>query len=273
MAMFEMLSNRYKVNSMPVPGGQERRNRMLNKPDILSGVSHEVRTQMNAIVAFSYLLNNKRFTDDEKKEFGEQILISCEQLIVLFDNFLDSAALDSGSLKQEVSECDASQTLENLASEFRVSMRKKGKENITLIQEDGLPGRLKVSLDVPRVSRVMNNLFRNALENTDSGFIRLGYHFRENIITFYIKDSGQGFSKSKELLLSDNPEIFFSDNQDTYSAMNLILARNLILAMGGSIRVEQNESHGTSIYISLHAKESSGLKILTDAVSDTRIAI
>lgn len=271
--MFESLWNTYKDTSMPVPGGQERSNRMLKKPDIISGVSHEVRTQMNAIVAFSYLMNNNRFTDEEKKEFSEQIIVSCEQLIVLFDNFLDSAALEAGSLKQEISDCYARQTLENLSSDFRVTMRKKEKENITLIQEDDLPDNLMISLDVTRVSRIMNNLFRNALENTDSGSIRFGGHFRDKLITYYIKDSGQGFNKSKELLLSDNPEIFFSDNQDTYSAMNLILARNLIMAMGGSIRVEQNEAKGTSVFVSFHTREISGFKLLSEMEMETRIAI
>jgi len=258
---------------MPVPGGQERRNRMLNKPDILSGVSHEVRTQMNAIVAFSYLMNNNRFTDEEKKEFSEQIIISCEQLVGLFDNFLDSAALESGSLKQEISDCHINQTLETLSSEFRVIMRKKGKEKVSLIHEDDLPGNLMISIDLSRVNRIMHNLFRNALDNTSSGSIRFGCHFRENIITFYIKDSGQGFNRSKQLLLSDNPELFISDNQDTYSAMNLILARNLIIAMGGSVRAEQNESGGTSVYVSLLAKEVTGFKILTGIDTETRIAI
>ena len=55
--------------------------------------------------------------------------------------------------------------------------------------------------------------------------------------------------------------------------MNLILARNLLMAMGGSIRVEQNEANGTSVFISLHTRESSGLKFLAEVDSDARIAI
>jgi K+-sensing histidine kinase KdpD len=93
------------------------------------------------------------------------------------------------------------------------------------------------------------------------------------MITYYIIDSGQGFSNSSHLLLSDNPEIQYSDSQDTYSAMNLILARNLILALDGKIRVETNDAGGTSVFVSLPAKESSGLKILTGPSSENRIAI
>ena len=246
---------------------------MLKRSDILAGVSHEVRTQMNAIVAFSYLMNNASYTAEEKKEFSEQILHSCEQLIGLFDNFLDSAALEKDASQQEMSDCNANQTLENLTSEFRVLMRKSNKAHISLIQEDNLPANLHISLDVARISKIVQNLFINALENTVSGYIRFGCIFRDNLITFYIKDSGQGFTKSKELLLSDNPEIFISDTQDTYSAMNLILARNLLRVLRGHIRVEPNEPLGTSVYVTFNATEITGLKIISGIESDQRIAI
>ena len=247
--------------------------RMISQPQIIAGVSHEVRTQMNSIVAFSYLLNNARFSDKEKREFSEQIISSCEQLIGLFENFFDTAILESGPSRENIRETDAGNLFESLASEFRVLMRKKNKDDVILIQEDNLPDRLILRMDKARTSRILTNLFRNALNNTFSGFIRLGCTYNDDIITFYIKDSGQGFPSSSHLLLSDNPETQYSDSQDTYSAMNLILARNLILALGGKIRVETNDAGGTSVYVSLPARESSGLKILTGTSSENKIAI
>ena len=80
---------------------------MINKPQIIAGVSHEVRTQMNSIVAFSYLLNNTRFSENERQEFSDQIITSCEQLIGLFENFFDTAVLESGSSKASLRETDA----------------------------------------------------------------------------------------------------------------------------------------------------------------------
>jgi len=246
---------------------------MINKPQIIEGVSHEVRTQMNSIVAFSYLLKNARFSDNEKREFSEQIISSCEQLIGLFENFFDTAVLESSSSKENLRETDAGMLFESLASEFRVLLRKKDRDNVILIQEDNLPDRLILRIDKARTSRLLSNLFRNALSNTFSGFIKLGCTYCDEMITYYIKDSGQGFSSSSHLLLSDNPEIQYSDSQDTYSAMNLILARNLISALNGKIRVETNDAGGTSVFVSLPAKESSGLKILTGSSSENRIAI
>ena len=271
--MFEILRNAYREPGTTAANGQEKLDKMINKPNILAGVSHEVRTQMNSIVAFSYLINNERFSDTERREFSEQIITSCEQLIGLFENFFDTAALESGSVRENLRETDITRVFESLTSDFRVYMRKKGRDNVVLIQEDNLPDRLMLKIDTARTSRIVSNLFRNALDNTFSGFIRVGCTFSDETITFYVKDSGQDYPRSSALLLSDNPEIQHSDSQDTYSAMNLILARNLILAMDGKIRVEANEAEGTSVFVSLPAKESPGLKILTGTSSENRIAI
>ena len=151
---------------------------MINKPQIIAGVSHEVRTQMNSIVAFSYLLNNTRFSDNERREFSDQIITSCEQLIGLFENFFDTAVLESGSSKANLRETDAGKLFESLTSEFRVLMRKKGKDNVILIQEDNLPDKLMLRMDKARTVRILSNLFRNALDSTFSGFIKLGCTFR-----------------------------------------------------------------------------------------------
>lgn len=271
--MFEILRNTYKDAGRTVETKQKKMNQMITQPNILAGVSHEVRTQMNSIVAFSYLINNSRFSENEKREFSEQIITSCEQLIGLFENFFDTAALESGSARENLRETDAGKLFESLTSDFRVLMRKKGKDKVILIQEDNLPERLMLRIDASRTARIINNLFRNALENTFSGFIRLGCTYCDETLTFYIKDSGQGFSRSSYLLLSDNPDTQYSDNQDTYSAMNLILARNLILALKGTIRIELNDAGGTSVFVSLPARESPGLKILTGTSSENKIAI
>lgn len=271
--MFEILRNAYREMGPAVAAGQKKMDQMINKPNILAGVSHEVRTQMNSIVAFSYLMNNARFSDNEKREFSEQIITSCEQLIGLFENFFDTAVLESGSARESLRETDITKLFESLTSDFRVLMRKKGKDNIVLIQEDNLSGKLMLRMDTARTSRIINNLFRSALDNTVSGFIKVGCTYCDETITLYIKDSGQGYPRSSDLLLSDNPEIQHSDSQDTYSAMNLILARNLILALNGKIRVETNDAEGTSVFISLPAKESSGLKILASTSSENKIAI
>ena len=59
------------------------KNIVINCPSIITGMSHEMRTYMNAIVAFSYLMKDSCCSNTDREEFSNQILSSCEQLIGL----------------------------------------------------------------------------------------------------------------------------------------------------------------------------------------------
>ncbi len=49
--------------------------RMVYCPSILTGMSRELRTHMNAIVAFSFLLNKKEYCDDERRNSYDILLL------------------------------------------------------------------------------------------------------------------------------------------------------------------------------------------------------
>ncbi|MBE0673293.1 MAG: HAMP domain-containing histidine kinase [Bacteroidales bacterium] len=228
---------------------------MLNNPNILTGMSHEMRTHMNAIVAFSFLMNNKENGDNERQEFSNYIINSCEQLMVLFDNFLDSAIIDTGNSVNELRKCDLSDFLNEQLSDFRILMSKYEDKSIELILDDKCIKPGDVYIDIHKVSRVIRNLFLNALENTNSGYIRIGFNVDHEKVTFYILDSGQGFQKSRLLLSTRNENDFQGNFDDTQAAVSLILAKKLVGLMHGDIWVEKNGLTGTGIYFSLPVKE------------------
>jgi signal transduction histidine kinase len=246
----------------------------INCPTILTGMSHEMRTHMNSIVAFSFLMNNGECDEGERKEFSNYIISSCEQLMVLFDNFLDSAIIDTGNSKAEPKTCNLGTILDDLLSEFRVILMREDHKDLVLILENQAKKQDSVYIDSDRVSRVIRNLFQNALLNTRSGYIKIGYFLNENNATFYIKDSGNGFEKCNEFLHSDNINDFLCRHNDTSSAINLTLARKLVNLMGGKVWVENNGISGTAMYFSIPAARDAGTsQVSINKYSNTRIAI
>jgi K+-sensing histidine kinase KdpD len=228
---------------------------MVNCPTILTGMSHEVRTHMNAIVAFSYLMNRNSNNDSEREEFSNQIHASCEQLIGLLDNFLDSAIIESGNQKTELRICKLNSVLEELLSEFRETIKREGQRDVVLVTETS-PDSTEVVIDSDRVFRVIRTLFQNALQNTKSGYIKIGYEFRDDKVTFYVLDSGQGYFKCKEFLLTEDLNESLAKYNDTVSAINITLAMKIISFLGGSVWIECNGLTGTGIYFSIPAKEA-----------------
>lgn len=246
---------------------------MINCPTVLTGMSHEMRTHMNSIVAFSFLMNNSGCNEDERKEFSNHILNSCEQLMILFDNFLDSAIIDTGNSKSDQRKCNLGNILDDLLSEFRVALKREDHKDMVLILENQFNNRSDVWIDNNRVTRVIRNLFQNALLNTKSGYIKIGYYFRDGNVTFYILDSGQGYLKCKEFLQTENLNDSLGRHNDTFSAINLMLARKLITLMGGNIWIESNGISGTGMYFTVPAKEAESPQAAFKKYSNTRIAI
>jgi two-component system sensor histidine kinase EvgS len=224
---------------------------MIGCPLILTGMSREMRTQMNAIVAFSFLLNKKEYSEEEREEFSNQIYSSCEQIISLFDNFLDSAIIDTGNSGTESGICNPNEEFNNLFSEFRETLKKEKYKDVILVSDNQTFQNSEYLIDTNRVTRVIRNLFQNALNNTKSGYIKIGYFIKNDKLTFFVVDSGQGYYKCKEFLQSQDMTQSLSKFNDTFTAVGMTLTRKLIQMMEGSIWIESNGLTGSGIYFSV----------------------
>jgi len=246
--------------------------KMVLCPTVLTGMSHEVRTHMNAIVAFSYLMNRDCCNGKEREEFTTQILSSCEQLIGLVDNFIDSAILESGNTKTDLKLCRLNSFFDELLPEFREILQRDTKE-VELINESYFPENIEVLIDSNRVFRVIRNLFLNSLNNTKAGYIKVGYHFRDDTLTFYVLDSGQGYFKCKEFLHTEDLNDSLSKYNDTSSAINLTLAKKIIHMLGGSVWIDCNGLSGSGIYFTIPVRIVNSSDISINKYTNTMIAI
>lgn len=227
---------------------------IINCPTILKGISHEMRTHMNAIVAFSFLMKENCKNIHDGEEFSNQILSSCEQLIELFDSFLDSAIIETGNSKIDSKSCKLDNILDELITEFRDEIRNDDKKNVELITEIQFHNSLEVFIDKSKVTRIIRCLFQNSLKNTASGYIKIGYNSENDNVTFYILDSGQGYFKFKEFLNTTDLNDLLKTHNDTYTAINMSLARNLVEVLGGTLRIECNGLTGSGIYFTIPVK-------------------
>jgi K+-sensing histidine kinase KdpD len=249
--------------------------KMTSCPTVLTGISHEMRTHMNAIVAFSFLMKDSGCNNREREEFSSQILTACEQLIGLFDSFLDSAIIDTGNSKADSKICKLGNILDELVSEFRDELQKDGHKDIEFITDIPFSNTVEIIVDKNKIYRALRSLFQNAVKNTKSGYIKIGYILRDDKINFYILDSGQGYFKCKEFLQTQDLNESLILHNDTYTAINITLAKKLIQMLGGTIFIECNGLTGTGIYFSIPAKMvvSSNININMNKYVNTMIAI
>ena len=134
--------------------------------------------------------------------------------------------------------------------------------DVVLVTENSFADNVEVIIDPNRVFRVIRNLFQNSLKNTKSGYIKVGYYFRDDNLTFYVIDSGQGYFKCKEFLHTEDLNDSLTKYNDTCSAVNITLAKNLIHLLEGSIWIECNGLTGSAIYFTIPVKiNESGISI------------
>lgn len=221
---------------------------------LLTGMSHEIRTQMNAIVAFSFLMKENYNKGTEYEDFSNHIYNSCEQLLRLFDSFLDSAIIETGSFNTESDVCKLDNIFDELLFDFREAIHREGKNELELITDVQFSNSSEILIDKVRVIRVIRTLFYTSLRNTNSGYIKIGYSSRNDKVTFYILDSGYGYTKFNEFLYTTDLNESLIKNNDTYTAINLILIKNLVQLMGGNLWIENNGLYGVGTYFSVPAK-------------------
>lgn len=242
-------------------------------PLILTGMSHEMHTHMNAIVAFSFLLKDHCTESSENKEYSTQILNSCEQLIGLFDSFLDTAIIGAKNPDTDARIYKTDSILDEILPELRDSIRKQSNGKVELVTSTWLSNATEVYIDKNKIFRVLRSLFQVSSISTDSGYIKIGYQYNNEDITFYILDSGQGYLKCKEFLHTEDMNESLLIHNDVPSAINITLAKKLIQILGGTIWIERNGLSGTGIYFSVPVKKVASRNITINKYFNTLITI
>jgi K+-sensing histidine kinase KdpD len=240
---------------------------------VLNGMSHEMRTQMNAIVSLAFLLKDSSLNEHEKEEFINQIYSTCEKLITLFENYLESAIVETDITKNDEISCNLNNLLDSLLNEFREVLRKGVENEIELVTENQFSDPHYVFIDKTRIYRILRCLFHNSIQNTDSGYIKIGYCSSEADITFYVLDSGQGFLKTKEFFHTNNLTDSLSQFPDLSSAVNITLAKKLIQFLHGSYSIKCNGTSGTGIYFSIPAQQHAKSDININKYVNSMISI
>jgi K+-sensing histidine kinase KdpD len=271
--MYIDADNKSNDNSKQVINMSSVNGNIINSYALLTGMSHEMRTHMNAIISFSFLMKENDYNDEECGEFNSYILNSCEQLIGLFEGFLDAAIIDTGKLKSEYRICQLDTILDELFSEFRKVLIKADIKDLVLATEKKCPDLAEVFIDSNKVLRVISCLFQNALKNTKSGYIKIGYDFSDEKVTFYVLDSGQNYSKCKEFLYSDDLNESLTKFYDTGLAVNITLAKKIVQSLGGSIWIECIGITGSGIYFSIPVKVIESLDTSKKKYAKTLISI
>jgi signal transduction histidine kinase/HPt (histidine-containing phosphotransfer) domain-containing protein/ActR/RegA family two-component response regulator len=213
------------------------------KSEFVSRMSHELRTPLNAILGFAQLLEDEPL-EPEHHEYVGLINKSGQHLMELINAVLDHAKIESGSLSLEGIAFNFPDCVE--AVRAMVSERAAAK---------GLAFEASIAADLPRyilgdptrLRQVLINLLSNAIKFTEQGSVELRVAVEDGRIVFSVRDTGIGMDAATQARLFQP----FSQGDVSITrkyggtGLGLMIAKELIEAMGGGIEVESAPGVGT----------------------------
>lgn len=242
-------------------------NAMRAKQQFLSNMSHEIRTPMNAIIGFTKVLMKTNLTD-KQNEYLHAIKLSGDALIVLINDILDLAKIDSGKMTFESIPFRMSASISSLLHLFEIKIQEK---NLVFIKEydQTIP---EVLLGDPvRLHQILLNLISNAVKFTNSGEIKVLVKMLQQDndtveVEFTVTDTGIGIHADKMDSIFENFQQASSSTSRLYggTGLGLAIVKQLVDAQFGKINVESKIDKGCSFRFSLHFQKTNLASYQTD---------
>jgi len=202
--------------------------------DFVNVAAHELRTPVQAIVAYAELAT----TDvDNRDEYYGKLLKSVTRLQKLTEEILDAARIDGGTLRLNKERFDLKALVEAVVDEQGIKGNAKAVSLVMLSS-----GSLLIEGDRGRLGQVVANLLSNAIKFTEKGSITVSLEARkrENRVVIRVSDTGTGIDPSIV------PRLFskFVVKSQSGTGLGLYISKNIIEEHGGRIWVESNVPGG-----------------------------
>jgi len=226
----------------------------LAKSRYVVGLSHELRSPLNAISGYAQLLEQDHSLPDKPRDQVRVVRRSADHLSGLIDGILDISKIEAGRLYLSRDEVHLSEFLEQLVGMFRLQAAAKGIDFV-FKRPTFLP--VVVYADEKRLRQVLINLLSNAIKFTQHGSVQFVVHYRGPVAEFEVIDTGPGIQASDlERIFApfERGELGVSQPQ-TGTGLGLTISRLLAGVMGGDIQVTSAVGTGSTFRVKMLLSE------------------
>ncbi len=217
--------------------------------ELLSAISHDVRTPVTGIVGLVELLQRQPL-DPRTRQIVDSVRQSAASLTTMLDDFLDAARADAGLLEVRPESVRPDDILSAVTDMVGPLARAKGLLLVTGVHPD-LPQ--WVDLDAGRVRQILLNVVSNAVKYTSAGVVAVTAVPAGDDIVFACEDTGPGLGDqpADEAFRAFVTGAVTASQAPRGAGLGLAIASKLAAVMGGTLGVSRTDERGSLFELSL----------------------
>ena len=130
------------------------------KSELITNVSHDLKTPLTAIITYVDLLKKEDITEEERQSYIETLDLKSQRLKVLIEDLFEVSKANSGNVKMNFLEVD----IVKLMKEVRVELADKIEQSNLDFRWNLPEEKVFLNLDGQRTYRIFENLLNNAIK-------------------------------------------------------------------------------------------------------------
>jgi NtrC-family two-component system sensor histidine kinase KinB len=220
------------------------------KSDFVRAASHELRTPLTGLGMALGMLRGPvaERLDERDQELLDVAVAEQGRLSALVSGLLDLAQMEAGHAALDLDDVDVRGLLDEAASRF-AAQAEAGGATVDVVPGPALP---PVRADAGRLALVLSNLVANALRYVGpGGHVRLSAGANEDGVQLSVTDDGPGIPVDWSERVFDPLAQVDDGRAGGSSGLGLSVARAIVRAHGGSIRIEEAPGTGACFLITL----------------------
>ncbi len=208
--------------------------------EVISTVSHELRSPLTSVKGYTSLLLNRweRLGEDQKRMMLEQVHHDADRVTRLVTELLDISRLESGRLILRRQMIDLPGLVNGVLEKVRMM---EANLSAKVDFPENFP---RVYADPDKIEQVLTNLVENAAKYADPHSMEVLGAVENGRVKVAVADRGEGIPDS------DLPRVFTkffrrAETRPTGSGLGLWISRGLVEAHGGRLVVESELGRGS----------------------------
>ncbi|RMG33707.1 MAG: HAMP domain-containing protein [Planctomycetota bacterium] len=227
------------------------------KDEFLATMSHELRTPLNSILGFSEVLASADNLTDRQKRYVQNIQSAGKHLLVLINDILDLAKIESGRMDVQPQEFSIADLIERQVGSI-LPLAERKNIRVTWESDPRIP---VLWQDAAKIQQILNNLLSNAVKFTpEGGMVHVSAELVDNdTMALVVCDTGIGiplqdqetifdkFRQGRSAKRSDDP--LAREHEGT--GLGLSIVKELSVLLGGDVELESEFGKGSTFRVKL----------------------